>query len=284
MDMDTEDIFESSLSSLFSQPIIAHSLPASETHLLYTHPSLPSPFKLLLASPPANLNHLQASYLWPSSLYLAHLLLSETIPLRKDGTERIAELGAGSGLAGVAASWKMRAEGGELVSTDFGAEEILKALKENLETNIGPSSSSSGVNWEVLGHEWGASPSALLLSPSSSTSPRRFPTLLLSDLLHYTAGHSDLLSSILALLLPSEEGGTAHLTAGLHGGRGAVERFVELARGRGCVVEEIEVVIWDSGKEEWVRVSSKEEEDGEGRVWRGTLRVGKGELFGSTDL
>ena len=187
-------------------------------------------------------------------------------------------------MSGVAAGWVLKESkgkgGGELVSTDFGSQGILQALEENLETNLGPSSSTSGLSWSVLGHEWGtaASIETMLLSPpSTSTSPRRFSTLLLSDLLYYTAGHSSLLTSIFALLSPSEESGLAHLTAGLHGGRGAVDRFVELARGRGCAVEEKEVVVWDSGNEVW-KVLGKAEEEGEGRVWRGVLRFGRREL------
>lgn len=185
--------------------------------------------------------------------------------------------------------------GGELVSTDFGNEGILKALEENLLVNLGPSS-SSGLTWTVQGHAWGSLPSleTLLHSPPtlSSASPRQFSTLLLSDLLYSTSSHLPLLTSILALLLP---GGTAHLTAGLHGGhRGAVDRFVELARGKGCVVEEKEVVVWDGREEEWRVLDGEEkEEGGEGRVWRAVLFVGTedrlevdefGECVGATRL
>jgi nicotinamide N-methyltransferase len=336
----TEDIFESSLYGLFAQPIIAHSLPTPTSLFTFTHPYLPSlpassalshpiepssppqssatttspsPPSLKLAIPiPQNSNNaLQAHYIWPSSLYLSHLLLTSLVPLHP--SSRILELGAGSGASSVVAAYlsKVRGLGCEVVSTDYGDEGIVRCLEGNFERNLGDGTEGKGKDWDVRGFAWGENPDELLRAPSSrkeppagqdeipsipkqnQREPKPFDLLLCSDLLFFTPSHSALLSSVLSLLAPSPSAFSssspsplsssstevsasipeAHLTAGMHGGRGAIDRFVKMAEEEGgCVVEDRGVVIWDPKEQAWERVERKEDEEGEGRVWWGVLR------------
>lgn len=100
---------------------------------------------------------------------------------------------------------------------------------------------------------------------------RPFDLILCSDLLFFTPSHGALLASILALL-GTDPWAEAHFTAGMHGGRGAIDRFVRLAeQGGECQIEDRGVVLWDQREEMWKSVE-KEDEGGEGRVWWGVLR------------
>lgn len=289
---DPEDVFESSLSSLFSQPIIAHSVPTSSSspYFSFTHPSLPGPSPLLFSLPsaaPASLNSLQAQYIWPSSLFLAHALATGEIELKAG--ERVCELGAGAGIPGVVAARileekdidGLQADKGWVVSSDWGDEKILEALRENFARNL--KSDPRAALHEVLGHEWGSDATPLLRSGAfltSSSSPLYFSIILCADLLFRTPYHPFLLSSLNNLLPPaslptSSFPGVVHLAAGLHSGsRGTIDRFVALATSDEWrfEVKDRGISSWDDAKDEWRKVDETTETLGEGKVWRGVLR------------
>ncbi|CDZ98415.1 Nicotinamide N-methyltransferase-like [Phaffia rhodozyma] len=167
IDQDPLDLFESSLPPLFEQPIIAHSSSFSNIYV-HEHPLLPFPIKLGFPNPPARLNNLQAQYLWPSGIYLSHLILTGVVDLGREGQGkgRVLELGAGMGLPGIMALVSMaldleqteekvelesgtsclgktptiptkddmvesQEELGTVVATDFGDSGICDILREN---------------------------------------------------------------------------------------------------------------------------------------------------------
>ncbi|RXK40207.1 hypothetical protein M231_02481 [Tremella mesenterica] len=69
----------------------------------------------------------------------------------------------------------------------------------------------------------------------------KFDVLLLADLIWISDSHPFLLDSIFSLLRP---GGEAYITAGLHTGRGPVERFCQSAEKRGGVIVKFPDVRW----------------------------------------
>lgn len=119
-----------------------------------------------------------------------------------------------------------------------------------------------------------SSPSPSNTSDSSNT----FDVLLLADLLWSSHAHTSLITSLSHLLTPYT--GVAHVMAGLHQGRGAVERFKVAWRdaGKDNWVEDVEEVRWakEGGWEVYEGGKQKQEGGGEERgvvVW---FTIGKG--------
>ncbi|WVF72671.1 hypothetical protein IAT40_007489 [Kwoniella sp. CBS 6097] len=163
--------------------------------------------------------------------------------------------------------------------------------------------------WKVVGHQWGTDPAPLLNALSSATtegttadgsssstisdksdqahrietvdhsdSDGRFGVLLLADVLWTTSSHSVLLDSISKLLRPqntqAQAYGVAHITAGLHTGRGPVERFIASAKERGMKITMVrEVRLGRNGWEEYDESLAKAGEEERGVVVYFTLRL-----------
>lgn len=263
---DPLDLFDTALSTIFSIPPIAFSSGGTFTY----HPPLsassskkPLPtVKLTLPSPPAELyTTLQANHVWLASVYLADQLASGTIPVEG---KRVAELGAGAGLPGIIACLS-GARG--VVSSDWDTPDVLGAIKRNFTAAC---EGESG--WAVTGHTWGTDPSPLLTALSPHDALQRFDTLLLADTLWVTDAHSVLLDSMFALL---DLNGTAYIAAGLHTGRGPVERFRSAAKGRGAHVSPIINKRW-LGSGGWGdnQISGPGLEEERGVVVYFTLRLG----------
>ena len=240
-----EDIFDSSLNSLFSIPPIAFSASSSSAFVTYSPPpaSQLGPISLRLPQPDRGVwMKLQANHLWLSAVYLTDQLSTGQIgwPERPSHLQekqvRVAELGAGAGLPGIIACLR----GAEVISTDWGDPDILSSLRDNFARTCGPDRA-----WTVAPHEWGSDPAPLLATRERKS--RRFDLLLMADTLWVTDAHSALLDSIFALL--STEG-IAHVAAGLHTGRGPVERFCRAARERGAVVETVRELRYQ-GEGQW---------------------------------
>lgn len=237
---DSADIFDSSLSLLFDLPPFALS-PEQDGYCTYRPQPTDGngdlkPIRLRLAQPPAALHTtLQVNHLWLSGIYLADLLALGDISVR---SLRVAELGAGAGLPSIVAC----REGGAaaVVSTDWGVDEVLCALEDNLGAACSGGKDSV---WAVRGHQWGTDPSPLLeaLPSPSPVSQTKFDVLLLADVLWATGAHAALLDSIFALLAPD---GVAHIAAGLHTGRGPLERFITAAKSRSAHIQPIREVRW----------------------------------------
>lgn len=219
---DPFDLFDASISTIFDVPPIAFSADQGG-HYTYTPPEGPS-INLRIPDPPAAHQNLQANHLWLSAVYLAEQICANIINLQG---QRVAELGAGAGLPSVMASRK----GAEVVCTDWSVEEVLQAIRHNM-----------GGKGAVVGHEWGTDVQPIL---DALGGPKRFDAVMLADTLWVTDAHQQLLDSITALLKPS---GTAYVAAGLHTGRGPVERFRSAASERGLTLGAMTEVQWVRGQ------------------------------------
>lgn len=266
---DIEGIFEDSLLSLFDHRPIAFSTPAPDQPYVYSPSAIQDingnvttpdtgpvvPVHLPIA-PSALHTTLQLTHIWLSSVLLADLIVSREIDVKD---ERICELGAGAGLPGIVAA-RMGARG--VISTDYAVprsedgegDDVLAVLRGNFRRSISDAEAVEGKTWQVLGHTWGESVDGLLSScatpPSSHQSQQalqKFTILFLADLLWTTSAHASLITSINNLLCPRT--GTAHVVAGLHQGRGAVERFkrswLDRTAVRGGWVKDLLEVQWD---------------------------------------
>lgn len=241
-DEDPTDIFDTSFSSLFSIPPIAFSTASPDACHTYTTPS-GSPVQLRLPHPPPELyTKLQANNLWLAAVYLADAIDRHDITLGK----RVCELGAGAGLPGIIAG----TQGCEVVSTDWGVDEVLDVIRGNFER-------AKVSTYRVVGHEWGTDPAPLLRALSSSDG-QRFDNLILADTLWVTEAQSALLDSIYALLKAE---GVAHIAAGLHTGRAPLDRFVNAARERGASIQKVREVRWNQGQWEAYEQPKDEQEE-----------------------
>lgn len=159
----------------------------------------------------------------------------------------VAELGAGAGLPGIIAA----RGGARVVSSDYDDPEVVRTIRRNFDTEFGPSNSAAG--WAVLGHSWGSS-----VAPLVAHAEGGFDAVLLADTIWSSDKHGILLDSVCGLLRRPKKaadkgakegaqsggelgdregggdgGGVVHIAAGLHTGRGPIERFITLAEKRG---------------------------------------------------
>lgn len=286
--VDPEAYFEDSLLSLFDHRPVAFSTSRPGEPYIYHPPAdegdvggsgdgeSAAPIIVHLPIAPSALHTtLQLTHIWLSSILIADLIFPGRIDV---AGKRVAELGAGAGLPSVAA---LRCGAAEVVATDYdvkvdrGAqreageldlEDVIGVLRHNLATNQTDDGDAS--TWEVLGHTWAEDVTPLLTAPKSRvSSPTRFDVLLLADLLWSSMAHTALVTSVTRLLQPHT--GVGHVVAGLHQGRGAVERFKRawLDAGDGNWVEDVEEVWWakQGGWEPYTRPSRElgsEEERG----------------------
>ena len=245
---DPADILDVSLPRLFSIAPIAFSTSHPDAFHTYTPPSASSlrPIRLHIPQPSAEVyTKLHANHLWLAAVYLADCIsLGE---IRVEG--RVAELGAAAGLPGIVACQK----GAKVVSTDWGDEDILSTLRDNF-------TRSCARNWSVIAHAWGSDPTPPLVANTLHATPHPFDYLLLADTLWATEAHVALLDSVWNLLRP---GGVAHFAAGLHTGRGPLDRLVIAARKRGGFVEMKKEVKWKSeGRwDDWQGMNEGSEEE-----------------------
>lgn len=235
---DLVDIFDSSVSSLFSIPPIAFSTNSPSDIHTYNPPNSTLPVRLLLPHPPPALyTTLQANNLWLASIYLADLISQGQLKPDVKG-KRCCELGAGAGLPSVMAF----RDGGasSVVCSDYDADEVISVIEGNFRRAAEDVKDGRSLGaWAVTGHTWGT-PTDKLCKAASVTS-QKFDVLFLSDVLWVTAAHGVLLDSVLSLLKTT---GIAHVTCGLHTGRGPLERFITQAKSRGAAIEVQSEVRW----------------------------------------
>jgi len=145
------------------------------------------------------------------------------------------ELGAGCAVPSLLAS-TLAEPPALVVITDYPDEAILSNLTESVERNHG--AISPGCDVRYLGYDWGTDISPLLnLSPASAG----YNIVLLSDLLHFDASHTDLLTSLVSLLRKSPTART-YVAAGRYTSPTVGANFLESAKRSGLV--------WLEGEEE----------------------------------
>lgn len=156
-------------------------------------------------------------FLWNAGLQLAEFIEEDSAQWSVKG-ERVLELGAGTGLAGIVASL-MGAK--SVIVSDYPAPEVLSNISENIKRNVTSRSDKDGSVREirVQGHEWGK-----FSDEFCSTQKETFDKVLVADCLWMPWQHSNLLKSI-GWFLAKE--GKAWVVAGFHTGREKMRGFYE---------------------------------------------------------
>ncbi|KUJ20923.1 uncharacterized protein LY89DRAFT_729740 [Mollisia scopiformis] len=243
---DPEDILFSTLGVIFPDDI-TNQHGDSTSSVIYLSSTFGS-LTLSLADPQGEDNRrLFSHFLWNAGLQLA-----EFIELGKDEVgrewsvkgERVLELGAGTGLAGMVAALSGARE---TVISDYPAEEVLGNIRANVERNLRAKNHSSLGQVEVQGHEWG-----VLTDEFSRENKGGFGRVLVADCLWMPWQHGNLLGSISHFL--EEEGGRAWVVAGFHTGREKMRGFYgeERLKEVGLEVEGIWERNADGREREWV--------------------------------
>ncbi|KAF4626990.1 hypothetical protein G7Y89_g11167 [Cudoniella acicularis] len=212
-----EDILSSSLGVIFPDDITnQHGDPT--TPVIYLSPSF-GPLYLTLADPIGETSRqLFSHFLWNASVLLAEYIEEGSPSQWGVQGERVLELGAGTGLAGMVACLK-GAE--EVVVSDYPAEEVLLNIRLNVTRNItdrkeAPLAPSLG-KISVEGHGWGD-----LTTPFSLGNKGKFSRILVADCLWMPYQHANLRASIAHFL---GQGGKAWVIAGFHTGREKMRGF-----------------------------------------------------------
>jgi nicotinamide N-methyltransferase len=241
---DPEDILSSSLGVIFPDDI-TNQHGDRENSVIYLSPTFSS-ITLTLADPKGDDNRrLFSHFLWNAGLQVAEFI-EESPTEWSVKNEKVLELGAGTGLAGIVSAL-MGAK--EVVISDYPAPEVLGNIKANLERNIAPRRKAGlGVGeCRVEGHEWGVLDDTFSIKHMAT-----FTRILVADCLWMPWQHSNLLKSIRWFL--SEEG-KAWIVAGFHTGREKMRGFYEetALEVAGLEVERIWERNADGTEREWVR-------------------------------
>jgi len=249
-----EDILSSCLAVIFPDDITTQH-GDRENSVIYLSPTFGS-IKLSLADPQGEVSRkLFSHFVWNAGLQLAEFIeesrggeAGERADWSVEG-EKVLELGAGAGLAGIIAALSGARE---VVLTDYPAQEVLQNIRDNVSRNIEPRKKGSGesareTNVSVQGHEWGL----LENDAFSEKNKGGFGTILCADCMWMPWEHLNLLKSIAWFM---KDGGRAWVVAALHTGRQKMRGFFEEEKLQetGLVIERI----WErdaTGKERaWV--------------------------------
>ena len=212
---DPEDIIFSSLGVIFPDDI-TNQHGDRDHSVIYVSPTFGS-ITLTLADPQGDDNRrLFSHFLWNSGLQLAEFIEEDDQNWRVKG-ERVLELGAGTGLAGIVAALKGAKE---VIISDYPASEVIANIKNNVKRNI-ESRELKGQIGEVgvEGHEWG-----VLNDRFSAGYKETFSRVLVADCLWMPWQHENLLKSIRWFLTIE---GKAWIVAGFHTGREKMRGFYE---------------------------------------------------------
>ncbi|KAI9720819.1 MAG: hypothetical protein M1812_002658 [Candelaria pacifica] len=245
-----EDIFSTSLHILYPDDLRnQHGEPGNQ--ITYTSSRF-GDIELRLADPRGEEQRLLFShYLWNAGVLLAEFLGGESENCDGLGGEcgkgwsvkgeRVLELGAGTGLAGIVSAF---AGAEEVIITDYPAPEILSNISTNISKNI-PSALQSHVS--VQSHEWGS-----VTDLFSTGSRGAFTRILAADCLWMPWQHRNLVLSMLHFL-SEDEHARVYVVAGFHTGRAKVAAFFDVVIEEGLVVEMVKERDAEGGEREWVK-------------------------------
>ncbi|KAH7136079.1 hypothetical protein B0J11DRAFT_480318 [Dendryphion nanum] len=186
--------------------------------------------------------------------------------------ERVLELGAGVGLAGIVSALSGAKE---VTITDYPSPSLLSTLRLNLSANIPPSHPSAPTT-TITPHKWGH-----LTTPFALSHAHTYTRILAADCFWLAHEHTNLAASMAHFLSRDDADARVLCVAGFHTGRkGLVSFFGDVVKNAGLEVE----AIWemDAGglRREWrTRGWGKGDEVGERGRWVvvGVLRWGVGE-------
>lgn len=238
---DPEDILSSSLGVIFPDDI-TNQHGDRENSVIYLSTTF-GPLHLSLADPQGGEHRtLFSHFLWNAGLQLAEFIEDDEARWGVKG-ERVLELGAGTGLAGLVAGL---VGAREVVISDYPAQEVLDNIRANVKRNIEEREGGIEGLVRVEGHEWG-----VLVDTFSVENEGAFGRLLVADCLWMPWQHGNLLKSIRWFL---KEDGRAWVVAGFHTGREKMRGFYEEAAlvEAGLEIEKIWEKNADGTEREWV--------------------------------
>ncbi|KAK0113048.1 hypothetical protein ONS95_014754 [Cadophora gregata] len=225
-----EDYLSSALAVIFPDDI-TNQHGDRDSSVLYLSPSHGA-IDLTLADPLGeDSRKLFSHFLWNAGVQLAEFIEEGRSIHGADGREegreewsvrgeRVLELGAGTGLAGLMAAF----ESAEMVViSDYPALEVLNNISANVERNLKPRKAENPAtvaDVEVHGHEWGELDDTFSIENKAS-----FGRILVADCLWMPWQHMNLLKSISWFLKDAD--GRAWVVAGFHTGREKMKGFYE---------------------------------------------------------
>lgn len=226
-DEDMVDILGSSLETLYDgeYTTIAHSSANEMFEYIAPNGSV-----LTLRTPDTAAANwaLHASSVWVGAVFLADHL--SWIGLDDhERPVRVLELGAGAGLPSLLCA-RMYDEI-DVVVSDYPDELLIRTLKENVD-KAGVSS-----NCRAVGYGWGTDPHELLRTTKDNEQDG-FDVILAADTLWSSETHEILAESLKKTLRQTPQA-RIHLVAGLHTGRFALQKFMDLALRRGFTLKGI---------------------------------------------
>ena len=184
-------------------------------------------------------------FLWNAGLQLAEFIEEFPAQWVVQG-QRVLELGAGTGLAGIVASL-MGAQ--SVVVSDYPAPEVLANIAENISRNVTSRSDEVGKRWDIRaqGHEWGK-----FSDEFCEKEEETFDKVLVADCLWMPWQHANLLKSLRWFL---KDEGRAWIFAGFHTGREKMRGFYEesFLKEHGMEIERIYEKNADGAEREWVK-------------------------------
>lgn len=246
--VDVEDILSSALAVIFPDDICNQH--GDENNSVIYMSTLFGPITLTVCKPSHENRGLFSHFLWNASLQLSEFI-EEHAGWDCEG-ERVLELGAGTGLAGMVAAMK----GAKRVAiTDYPAPEVLENIRRNVGNNIDQRRGKMPAIGEVVvqGHEWG-----LLHDSFSKHNKESFSRILVADCLWMPWQHENLLKSIRWYL---DSNGKAWIIAGFHTGREKMARFYETERLKnfGLEIEKIWERDAEGNTRDWVTDRGRED-------------------------
>ncbi|OJD36319.1 nicotinamide n-methyltransferase [Diplodia corticola] len=176
--------------------------------------------------------------------------------------ERVLELGAGVGLAGIV-STLVGAE--EVVISDYPAPEILENIEQNVKRNV-PEKLRSKVS--VQGHLWGDVDSAFAVANAGG-----FSRILAADCLWMPHEHRSLAKSMVHFLSPDPRA-RVFVIAGFHTGRAMMAPFFVTVVEEGLEIDDIYEMDAEARRREWASERDGGREDhGERNKWLVVARL-----------
>ncbi|KAK6333620.1 hypothetical protein TWF730_003806 [Orbilia blumenaviensis] len=210
-ELELEDIFESSLTTIFNDVRNQHGEPGH--YVAYASPKY-GEIKLGLADIEKAQTSLFSHHLWNAGVEVAGMI--ETGELNVDG-ETVLELGAGAALPSLLSAISGAKT---IVITDYPAPEILANITSNVALNK-PKFTSSDI--QVYGHTWGNLDEEVATKYAHS-----FTRIIAADTLWMTWEHENLVKSMLHFLDDSPTSRVV-VVAGLHTGRQKMANFWDVA-------------------------------------------------------
>lgn len=205
-DFAVEEAFSASLELLFDHP---NSAIVVSPHSLWSHERTGIVLAIPSVQNAANWS-LHADAVWTASLFIAEhiLMLSTELDVTK---KRVLELGAGTGLAGIAIARLLSPS--SIVITDYPDDGIISTLRENVGRNQVHQATVIPVSW----------------GDAKALDGQTFDVIVAADTL-WNIEHHESFCQTLGAALSKDESSRVHLFAAFHTGRYTMQHFMRTAQ------------------------------------------------------